>query len=111
MRLERIARAKRCARFLTLAACLAYSLSARDKTDVVVMTNGDRFTCEVKTLENAVLEVSLDYANGSVSLDWFKVARLESKALFIVLLQDGTTYSAKMLSQEGSAPGNLEIQP
>ena len=111
MHLERIAGARMFARLLSLAACLAYSLLARDKTDVIVMKNGDRITGEIKTLENAVLTVNIDYVNGSIAIDWFKVARLESKYLFIVQLQDGTTYSARVVSQEGPAPISLDIQP
>jgi hypothetical protein len=101
---------ERIARFLILAACLVCPILARDKTDVIVMKNGDRLTGEVKKLENAVLQVSLDYVDGSISIDWFKVARLESNALFIVQLQDGTMYSGKVISPEGPAPVGLEIQ-
>jgi hypothetical protein len=86
-------------------------VSARDKTDVIVMKNGDRITGEVTKLENAVLTVSLDYVNGSISIDWFKVARLESKALFLVQLEDGALYSATVVSPEGPAPTKLEIRP
>ena len=32
---------------LTLALLFAIPLHARDKTDIMVMTNGDRLTCEV----------------------------------------------------------------
>jgi len=111
MLLERIAGATMFARLLSLAVCLAYLVSARDKTDVIVMKNGDRITGEVKKLENAVLLVDLDYVDGSISIDWLKVARLESKALFIVQLQDGSIYSGKVISPEGPAPIKLEIEP
>ena len=111
MHLKGIAWAKGFARLLGLAACLAYPVSARDNTDVIVMKNGDRITGEIKKLQNAVLTVSLDWVNGSISVDWFKVARLECKDLFIVQLQDGTMYSARVISQEGPAPIKLEIQP
>lgn len=53
-------------------------LLARDKTDVLVMKNGDRMTCEIKGLETGVLYVSFDYIDGTASVDWSKVARLES---------------------------------
>lgn len=42
MHLERIPWAKMFARLLSLAVCMAYPLSARDKTDVIVLTNSDR---------------------------------------------------------------------
>ena len=53
------------------------------------MKNGDRITCEVKGLEGGVLTVNLDYVDGTLSIDWLKVARLESSYLFLVTLQDG----------------------
>ncbi len=96
---------------ISLAAFSAPYASARAKTDVIVMKNGDRITGEIKRLENAVLVVDLDWVDGSISINWFKVARLESTALFIVKLEDGTVYSARVITPEGPAPVNLEIQP
>jgi hypothetical protein len=96
-----------------LAAFLAYPAFARPKTDVIVMTNGDRLTAEVKTLASGVLQVDLDYVDGTIQIDWLKVARLESTYLFRVSLQDGSTYSANIISRE-SLPGTpiqIEIQP
>jgi len=75
-----------------------------------VLKNGDRITGEIKKLENAVLTVNLDWVDGSISIDWLKVARLESKALFILQLQDGQIYSSTVVSGEGPDPANLEIQ-
>ena len=56
----------------------ASSLFAREKSDVLVMRNGDRLTCEIKHLSADVLYVGLDYALGTVSINWFKVDHLES---------------------------------
>ena len=61
---------------LTLALLFTLPLYARDKTDVMVMTNGDRLTCEVKGLDAGVLYVSFDYIDGTASVNWSKVARL-----------------------------------
>jgi hypothetical protein len=68
----------------------ALPLGARDKTDVLIMNNGDHLTCEIKSLDSGVLYVSLDYILGTSSLQWSKVARIESKQLFIVKTQDGS---------------------
>jgi hypothetical protein len=83
----------------SLSACLSHLSFARPAKDVLVMKNGDRITCEVKSLQKGVLKVNLDYVDGSIFIDWLKVARLESSYLFIVSLQDGSIYSTK-LSQE-----------
>jgi hypothetical protein len=42
------------------------------KTDVVTMANGDRVTCEIKTLDRGMLEVSTD-SWGTISIEWEEV--------------------------------------
>jgi hypothetical protein len=49
-------------------------LFARDNTDVIVMKNGDRMTCEIKGLSAGVLSVSLSYAQGTIGVQWSAVA-------------------------------------
>ncbi len=100
-------------RVLILSACLflaAPSLLARDKTDVMVMKNGDRMTCEIKGLDGGVLYVSFDYIDGTASVDWSKVARLESTQLFIVKTQDGLMYTGGLATAETPAGRPLKIQ-
>jgi hypothetical protein len=53
--------------------CLTTQLFARDKTDILVMRNGDRITCKVKGLDAGLLYVSIDYVDGTTSIDWSKV--------------------------------------
>lgn len=84
---------------------------ARPKTDVVVMKNGDRLTCEVKRLSRGVLYANLDYVDGTVSLDWAKIARLESNQLFVVQTAAGIVYTGTIKTPETPAdePVQLEI--
>jgi hypothetical protein len=89
---------------------LAAPLFARDKTDVMVMKNGDRMTCEIKGLDGGVLYVSFDYIDGTASVDWSKVARLESKQLFIVKTQDGSMYTGALDTAETAAGRPAKIQ-
>jgi Protein of unknown function, DUF481 len=60
------------------------------RPDVVVMKNGDHFTCSLKKLENGMLYVDTDYISGSTGLDWAQVARVESQSVFQITLDDGT---------------------
>jgi Protein of unknown function, DUF481 len=83
---------------------------ARNKNDVVVMKNGDRLTCEIKGLDDGVLSVSLDYVDGPVSLQWSKVAHLESAQEFIIKTQDGSVHSGTLLSTEAVAAQPMKIQ-
>jgi hypothetical protein len=70
------------------------------KNDVLYMKNGDKLTCEIKSMDAGAIYVSLDYVNGTISVEWSRLARLESPNLFLVQLDDGTVYT-----------GNLSIHP
>ena len=83
---------------------------ARENTDVIVMQNGDRFTGEVKALNAGVLYVSLPYVIQTLSVDWSKVARLESKQLFLVKTEDGSVYRGVLNSREAGAGRPIEIE-
>ncbi|QNI33734.1 DUF481 domain-containing protein [Alloacidobacterium dinghuense] len=90
---------------------LTAPLFARDKTDVLVMKNGDRMTCEVKGLDAGVLYVSFDYIDGTTSVDWSKVARLESTQLFVVRTEAGDSYTGTLKTPESPAdrPAKIEV--
>jgi len=90
--------------FVVYGLLSAPSAFARQSTDVIVMKNGDRMTCEIKGLDNGVLSVSLDYVDGTISVEWSKVARLESTQPFIVATQDGLVHSGTLASME-QGPG------
>jgi Protein of unknown function, DUF481 len=101
-------------RFSTLWLCvffLAPLLMAREKTDVLIMKNGDRITCEIKGLESDTLYISVDYILSTLSLNWAKVDRVESKQLFIVKTQNGTVYSGTLSTPkvEGDRPIHIEV--
>ena len=95
---------------LSFALLLAVGLHARDKTDVLVMKNGDRMTCAVKGLDAGVLYVSFDYIDGTASVDWSKVARLESDQLFIVKTESGKVYAGTLRTPEASVDRPVKIQ-
>jgi hypothetical protein len=95
---------------LTFAVLATASCLARNKTDVLVMKNGDRMTCEIKGLEAGVLYVSFDYIDGTSSVDWSKVARLESSQLFLVKTVDGSVYTGALKTSEASAGRPVKIQ-
>jgi hypothetical protein len=87
------------------------SLHAGEKTDVLYMKNGDRMTCEIKSLDAGSLQVSLDYVDGTISVQWSRVQRLDSQRLFIVTLEDGSVYSGTLSIAETlpDEPTKLQI--
>jgi hypothetical protein len=83
--------------------------AARDKTDIVVMRNGDRVTGEVKSLEYGILELSTDHM-GTVKIEWPEISSIESKIAFDVEQIGGmrshgvlTTANGKLLVANGEA--------
>ncbi len=93
--------------FILCCALLAAPVFARDKSDVVVMKNGDRLTGEVKGLDAGVLYVNMDYILGTSSVQWSKVDHLESKQLFLVKTEDGSVYTGTLSTAQtgGGHPG------
>ena len=77
---------------LLTATLVVARLQAREKSDVIVMKNGDRITCEVKQLSSDTLYISVDYILNTLSVDWTKVDHIDSKQLFLVKTEDGTVY-------------------
>jgi hypothetical protein len=97
---------------LLCAAMLAASpVFARENTDIIVMKNGDRLTCEIKALRSNTLYISVSYILGTLSVDWSKVDHAESKQLFLVKTQDGTVYTGALFIPEtsGGRPMQIEI--
>jgi putative salt-induced outer membrane protein YdiY len=94
-----------------LALGLVSPLFAKRKDDVVVMRNGDRFTGEIKGLQQGELIFKSSYMKDSVRLDWRDVERVESKDNYIVELRNGkrvTGIIERTPSSEASAK-NFEI--
>lgn len=88
----------------------APALIARTTTDVIVMKNGDRLTCEIKKLESGVLYASLDYVDGTIAISWSEVQRLESSQLFVVVTENGSTYTGTLaMASTGGQPRQIEI--
>src|SRR5215472_12288722 len=95
---------------LCIGILAAAPLGARDKTDVLIMKNGDHLTCEIKSLDSGVLYVSLDYILGTSSLQWSKVARIESKQLFILKTQDGSVHTGTLNTVEAGPERPVQIR-
>jgi hypothetical protein len=85
-------------------------LMAREKSDVIVMKNGDKITCEVKGLSSNTLYISVDYILNTLSVDWTKVDHIDSKQLFLVKTQDGTVYKGTLSTPETPAERPLELE-
>jgi putative salt-induced outer membrane protein YdiY len=81
--------------FVVIVAAVAHLVIAVpcvgkvNRHDTVVMKNGDRFTGEVKKLQQGVLYIETTYFSGSVGVDWLQVEKVESTATFQIVLSNG----------------------
>jgi hypothetical protein len=69
-----------------LLVCSRDALAA--KTDVVVLRNGDRLTCEVVQMRQGKLQVKTDDA-GTISIEWDKIASISTADQYEVTLRNG----------------------
>jgi len=90
---------------VSLPALLAPTAAAEDKTDLVVMNNGDRLVGEIKSLEVGQLEFKASYMAASVELDWTKVTQLASTRRFRVEFADGLIASGSISKSNSSTDG------
>lgn len=57
------------------------------------MMNGDKITCEIRSLSQGQLTVKQKYANSTVVLDWLKVDHIDSVQRFVVIDTQGRIFS------------------
>ena len=67
-------------------------------------------TCEIKGLSAGVRYVSFDYIEGTASVDWSKVARVESAQLFVVKTESGTVYTGTLETTDTAAGRSVKIR-
>jgi hypothetical protein len=60
------------------------------------MKNGDKITCEIRSLSQGQLTVKQEYASSTVVLDWLKVDRIESRQPFVVVDTKGHAVSGTL---------------
>jgi len=95
-RLLRVGRVSRAAWFWGL---LVAGAAHAQRTDVVVLGNGDRFTGEVRGMSRGRLEFATDDA-GRIFIEWIKIARLTSIHSFEVELSSGLKYYGTLQSPQ-----------
>jgi hypothetical protein len=91
---------------LAAAALLGVSPLHAQKTDVVIMNNGDYITGEVKKLERGKLDYSTDDM-GRLSIEWLKVHHVTSNHYFEVERISGIKHFGQLGRTE--VPGELVV--
>lgn len=83
-------------------------LSARPSKDILLFNNGDKWTCEIKKLDHGYLYVGLDYVDGTVQVDWAKIARIESPQLFVVMDEKGAVFVGSLSTTAAGPPDHAQ---
>ena len=84
---------------LLLMGLLLSAHSYADKTDIVILENGDAVTGEIKALEFGALRYSTD-SMGTVSIDWEDIVHISSKQSLQIEITDGSRYYGRLLTAE-----------
>jgi hypothetical protein len=89
-----------CVASLSLGAAPAHA--QRDKTDVILLKNGDRVTGEIQNLEYGLLRLETDDM-GTINIEWSAIASIDSRYVFDVQLAGGIRHSGVIAtSDDGS---------
>jgi len=81
--------------------------SAREKTDVVFLKNGDRITCEIRSLVRGMLTVKTD-SMSTVEIKWPDVESIKSNFLFTIQDTYGQIYIGSLQAAADERHVNVE---
>ena len=84
---------------LLLTGLLLSVDSYADKTDIVILVNGNAVTGEIKSLEFGTLRYSTD-SMGTVSIDWEDIVSVTSEQSLEIEITDGSRYYGRLLKSE-----------
>ncbi|HYP81508.1 MAG TPA: hypothetical protein VEQ17_14555, partial [Steroidobacteraceae bacterium] len=90
------------ARGVMLAVLLPASTAAladRDNTDVIYLTNGDRITGEILSLEFGTLRFETSNA-GTLSIEWPAIRAITSQYGFTIESRDGGRYTGVITASD-----------
>jgi len=86
---------------LFLFALLSSPVALAEKTDIVVLKNGDKITGEVKGLERGRLEFSTD-SMGTVSIEWTDIQAVMSSTGQAIELANGERFYGPLQKSENA---------
>jgi putative salt-induced outer membrane protein YdiY len=84
---------------LLLSLCFG---AEAERRDVIVMNNGDRFTGEIKRLQDGLLYIETPYVSGKIGLDWNQVKSIESTATYRIVLNNGQRFVGRLAKDSGA---------
>jgi hypothetical protein len=92
-----------------LAGALAAPAAAREKTDLVVLVNGNDINGEIMGLSRGKLDYKTDDA-GRLSIEWLKVVRVTSSCTYEVETTAGVKRYSALLAPAGDERGVVQLE-
>ena len=96
---------------------MSFASYAKEKTDIVVLNNGDRITCEIKGLEAGLLQLRTD-TMGTVYIEWRFISELISSENQSVESADGACWLGNLEKPEtgdhivvNTVDGKVDLAP
>jgi hypothetical protein len=86
-------------------ACCAPAFAAR--TDIVVLRNGDKLTCEVVQMRQGKLQVKTDDA-GTISIEWDKIASVTTIDQYELTLRNGSQLLGRL--RPGASARTIQVE-
>ncbi len=96
-----------CFYVLLTVTCVILPVSAREKTDVVILKNGDHIFGEIKSLERGMLNVKTD-SMSTVSIKWQDVKSVTSNFLYTIQDTQGLIYVGSLQPAADERHMNIE---
>jgi hypothetical protein len=90
---------------VAMIACSGVA-SGADKTDVLVLNNGDRITGEILNLSRGRVELKTDHSS-TIEVEWDKVVSVESRQRFTIMTANGTLLVGTL--ERASTPGTVRL--
>ena len=81
---------------------------ARERTDAIVLTNGDHLTGEIVGMSRGMVDFR-GVDTGRFSFEWLNVAKVTSEFVYMVEVSSGETYLGPLLASDAS--GTLRVGP
>lgn len=93
--------------FCLCLSCFSTQLLA-DKTDIIILQNGDHITGEIKNLVSGQLELSTEYM-GTVFIDWENIRDIISDRGHQIEMGDGRRLLGTLEKPESNSPDDAEL--
>jgi putative salt-induced outer membrane protein YdiY len=103
---SKIDRIVRSTRVMAVLLILGVSPLLAQRTDVVILNNGDKITGEIKKLDRGKLEFRTEDA-GRIYFEWIKISRIWSSQKFHIEMEEGERFVGSL--EESTEDGKLAI--